>query len=46
MDSMWELPEDAQEGDEGEPMSPVFLVVLGIEDGKIPDRTLYAPMEP
>ncbi len=45
MNSMWELPEGAQEGDAGEQVSPAFLLVLGIEDGKITERSLYAPLK-
>jgi predicted dienelactone hydrolase len=43
---MWEMPEDAPEGAEGEPVSPPFLLVLDIEDGKIAERWLYAPLQP
>lgn len=42
----WQIPEDAPEGAEGEPASPPFLLVLGIEDGKITERSLYTPLEP
>jgi hypothetical protein len=43
---MWVIPEDAPEGAEGEPVSPPLVAVLDIEDGKIVERWLFAPMQP
>lgn len=42
---MWMVPEGAAAGDEGEPVSTPYLVVLGIDDGQISDRWLFATPE-
>ncbi len=45
-DRLWQIPDGAPEGAEGEPVSPPLLLVLDLKDGKIAERWLFAPMEP
>ena len=42
---MWMMPEGAQEGDDGEPVSPPYLLVLGFEDGQITEQWLFVTPE-
>jgi ketosteroid isomerase-like protein len=42
---IWAMPEGAAEGDEGEPTSRFFLLVLRLENGQIAERWLYTTPE-
>ncbi|MEM7129458.1 MAG: nuclear transport factor 2 family protein [Chloroflexota bacterium] len=43
--TMWVVAEDAEEGDEGEPVSEPMVLTLGLKDGKITDRQLFMTAE-